>query len=703
MPSNIGPKIGVEGESDFRKSIQNINSNLKTLTAETKAVTSAFIGNENSMEALTAKSEVLAKKSEALNTKLDAQKARLKELDDAGVDPTSESYQKLQRDIYNTQAELNKNEAEIQGTKVAMDQMADGADDAGDSAEEMGKKGSEAGKLLKANLASEAIVAGVKALASAIKEGVKALGDMIVESAQAADEINTLAKTTGLSTEEIQKFQYASDLIDVSLDTLTGSMTKLTNNMDAARGGTGAAAAAFERLGVSIVDGNGELRDRNEVFNETINALGEITNATERDAVAMDIFGKSAQDLNPLILGGADALQQLGTQAEETGLILSQDALNDLNSVNDALDIFKATTKGAGNALTAAFAGQASGALATLTGYVQKLVKAFQAQDWGSIGSIIGEVVTEISTKLTEFLPQALDFGLNVVMEITNGILSNLGNIVSSALEVVVTLVQSLSSYLPQLIPVAVDAVLTIVDTLTNPDTLVTLIDGAIAIIMALANGLIASLPKLLAKAPEIVMNLMQAIISAAPSLLQASYDLIVTLGKGIIDNLPLLLKSAGEIISTIVSGCSQLFSRIREIGDNIVKGIWAGISNGYEWIKGKIQGWVGNIVDFFKKILGIASPSKVFAGIGDNMAAGIGVGFERTMDSVERDMMSSVPTQFNTTVNGAGTTSFMGGLGAGVVEEITIPVEVGGVELARVLYKHIVGEGERLGAPAIA
>ena len=129
MATDIGPKIGVQGESEFKKQISSINQNLKTLSAETKAVTSAFIGNENSMEALTAQSELLAAKSDALNNKLDAQKARLKQLDESGIDPTSASYQKLLQDMYNTEAALNKNEAELKQTKTAMDNLGKETDD----------------------------------------------------------------------------------------------------------------------------------------------------------------------------------------------------------------------------------------------------------------------------------------------------------------------------------------------------------------------------------------------------------------------------------------------------------------------------------------------------------------------------------------------------------------------------------------------
>ena len=181
------------------------------------------------------------------------------------------------------------------------------------------------------------------ALGAAATAAVAGLFAFTKDAAQWADDLNTLSKQTGISTEELQKFAYAADIIDVSTETMTSSLTKLTRNMQsAAEGGTSAAAKAFNDLGISVTDASGQLRDRQEVFYETIDALGRIENVTERDAVAMDIFGRSAQELNPLILGGAETLKQLGDEAERAGLILDQTTLNGLNAFNDKIDLLKA-------------------------------------------------------------------------------------------------------------------------------------------------------------------------------------------------------------------------------------------------------------------------------------------------------------------------------------------------------------------------
>ena len=185
------------------------------------------------------------------------------------------------------------------------------------------------------------------------------------------------------------------------------------------------------------------------------------------------------------------------------------------------------------------------------------------------------------------------------------------------------------------------------------------------------------------------------------PKLLEAAWEVIKTLVSGIVEALPEIGKAAGEIIGTLVEGVASLATEIWNVGKNIVEGIWNGISNAASWFKEQVKGFFKGIVDGVKSALGIASPSKVFAGIGENMALGLGVGWDRTMDSVERDMMSSIPmAEVNATVN--GTAAVTGGAAAGMIEEITIPVMVGEAELARVLYRHIVGEGQRIGAAMV-
>lgn len=169
---------------------------------------------------------------------------------------------------------------------------------------------------------------------------------LAVSNAETADSLNTLASQTGLTTQELQKLQYASQFVDVSVETMTGSITKLTQSMSKARDGSKESEEAFKKLHIRITDGSGALRDANDVFYETIDKLGKVKNETERDALAMKLFGKSAKELNPLIEAGSKRLKELGIEAENLNLVWSDEQMGKAQRLQDALDKFQSAIQG---------------------------------------------------------------------------------------------------------------------------------------------------------------------------------------------------------------------------------------------------------------------------------------------------------------------------------------------------------------------
>jgi len=683
MAGNIGPKIGLDGEKEFKQQINDCNNSLKTMGTEMAKVTSAFIGNENSSKALKAANKQLTAQFDELNNKADIQRKRLKELDDAGVDPTSASYQKLVQDLNKTETEMNKTAAEIEKNNELLKNH-------GKTAEEAHKKHAEAAKK------AAAAVAGVTAAVAAVGVG---LAKMTLDAAEAADELQTLSVKTGISTDELQKLKYAAGTVDVSVETVAGAMGKLTKNMSSAASGSGAAADAFAKLGVAVQNDDGSFRDRNEVFKESIAALGQIADETERDATAMALFGKSATELNPLIEGGAEALAALGDHAEQAGLILSGDALNSLSNLADRFDVLKQTIGLAGQQFLAQFAEPLTKAINLVIGYVERLVAAFQSGGFKGLANEAGKVATDIAAKFTEILPSIAEFATELIMTLTEGLVTMLPTVVEAAATIITTLAQGLGDTLPTLIPAAVDAILTIVDTLTDPGNVGMMVDAAIAIIIGLANGLITALPQLIQKAPEIIANLVTALVENVPKLLEAAYEVIKTLVTGIVDSLPEIGKAAGEIITTLVEGVANLATEIWNVGKSIVEGIWNGISNAASWFKEQISGFFSGIVDTVKQGLGIHSPSTVFAGIGKNMALGLGEGWDSAMNGVEADMMSSIPVpSVNATINGGGA---YGEAGYGVTKTV-IGFDVDEDGLVRYLRPYIKNEDARIGVAMV-
>ena len=222
-----------------------------------------------------------------------------------------------------------------------------------------------------AKKAGAAIVAGTTAVAT----GLSAL---TLKSALAADDLNTLAKQSGFSTADIQKWQYASDLIDVSIDDIVKSAAKMKKNMISTSSTT---VDAWNQLGIKVKDSSGQLRNSTTVFYETLTALSKVQNETERDTLAMTLFGKSADSLAGIVDDGGAALQELAGKAEKAGVILSQDTLDSANALNDKVDTLKATVKGFAGKVGSELAGRASKALDVVGSHFSKAFNT-SPMDW---------------------------------------------------------------------------------------------------------------------------------------------------------------------------------------------------------------------------------------------------------------------------------------------------------------------------------
>lgn len=216
--------------------------------------------------------------------------------------------------------------------------------------------------------AMSAAAAGVAAVVKVCQE----LHEITLQAAADADELITQSMVTGLSTETLQQWEYAQNLIDVSVETMTGSLTKLTRAMYDAQTGNAAAAETFETLGVSITDSSGQLRNAEDVFYDVIDALGGVESQTERDAIAMQIMGRNAQELNPLIIQGSAALQKLAKEAKDTGYVLDEYQIAKLGEVDDAYQRMQLTLEATRNKMAAEFAPASKAAMETFSNVVQK-------------------------------------------------------------------------------------------------------------------------------------------------------------------------------------------------------------------------------------------------------------------------------------------------------------------------------------------
>lgn len=450
MPTaSIKTNIKLDGEKEYKAAVGEINTALGTLDSKLKLLKNTYAENKDNVEGLT-------KINETLNEKILTQKEKISALEDAlknaaqeygESDARTQKWQqqlnKANSTLIDMERELRDNTDALKDAGVEADNFSGGIEDLVEKTGAVDEQSASFGTTLQdvadklgiqlpagaqeavnglggVNVAAGAAVFGLAALVTAIVKVEKALIDVTKESAKFADDILTMSMTTGQSAQQLQEFSYAAELIDVSVDTLQTSLTKLTNNMQNAMNGTGDAKKAFEQLGIAVTDSEGNMRTANDVFYETIDALGKVGNATERDALSMDIFGRSAQDLNPLIIQGSDTLREYADEAHNVGYVLDNEALSALGAVDDGFQRLQTTQDAVKNNMAAEFAPYLTSALEDIRALIEKVGKALidsgAVEAFGSILESSVSLLEPLGALVTTILP-ALSLALKPIVE----------------------------------------------------------------------------------------------------------------------------------------------------------------------------------------------------------------------------------------------------------------------------------------------
>lgn len=314
MAVTIGARIQLDGEREYREAMANIAQQQKTLQAELKATQSAYDENTSAEK----KQADAAKNLKAQIALQEEAVKRLKDQIEKSTKATGENStqtEKLKQQYANATTRLNEMKKSTVDETGAIKDMTSAS---GENTQTLGSLVEQMGLT---KLAADVLKAGF---------------DSLTETMGRLDDIATQAAQSGLGTDTIQAINYASDQIDVSADTIVGAMTKMTNAM-------ATSPEKFEALGVAITNADGSMKGTEETFFRVAQALSQITNETERDQAAMQIFGKGANELAGIIDDGGQAFQGYAQQARDLGLILSDDLISNVTASGDAIATAKAS------------------------------------------------------------------------------------------------------------------------------------------------------------------------------------------------------------------------------------------------------------------------------------------------------------------------------------------------------------------------
>ena len=659
MAADIGPRIGIDGEAEFRKELNNLTQQVKTFGAELKAVSTSADDEADAVSKA-------ARQQEILGNAIDAQKQKLSQLQQALQRATQEWGEsdtktlKWRQSVARAETELNQLESQLKQTTSALDKTDKAADELGDSMDDAGKKSSSFGDMLKANLSASAITGFASSITGAISGIISGLGDMVEESKEYQRIMGSLEVSS-------ERAGYTAEETSAAYNELFGV---LGDNQTAAT-----TTANLQALGLAQ-------SDLNTLIDGTIGAW-----ATYGDSIPIDSL---AEAINETVQTGtvtgtlADMLNWAGTsedafneklaacstESERANLILQEMANQGLTQAGTAWQEQNANLVAANNA-TALYQQNAS-ALAAAIGPMFTAIQTAGAQllgvlaqiagafDFSAIGAQITSLVdwfTGLVTAVSDgemTIGEALQEIIGKFTETIGDILSQLGealpDILQAGVDIVLNLLQGIVDNTPQLLQGVTDLITGAVQALA--DNLPEFLQKGMEIVANLVNGIVDSLPDMIASAVEAVSAFLQSVTDNLPEIVAKGVEMLLSIVSGIIDSLPDIVSAAGRIVSSLIDTIKS--TNWLQVGMDILSGIGRGITNGIGSVISAARNAASSILNSVKGFFDINSPSTVMRDmVGGNMmkgwANGIRGGIHNTvgaMQSASRQVYGAIGGQ---------------------------------------------------------
>lgn len=593
-----------------------VTSGLKELTTQSVSLTKQLKSVDALLKLDPTNTELLDTKQKLLADSVDTTRKRLEALRGAQEDVKkavesgsigTDEYIAFQKELVETEKRMK----DLEGT----------TDDTGDEMKDTEKEASKFGNTLKSGLAAGAKVAAaaVAAVAAAAAATAAKLIDAAGDTAEYGDNIDKMSQKLGMSAEAYQEWDFIMQHSGSDIDKMSTSMKKLAESV---QDPSKEAAAAFKKLGTNVET----LREMSEeeIFETVISGLQDLESGTERTALATTLLGKSAMDLGALLNTSAEETEAMRKQVHDLGGVMSDDAVKAAAAYQDSLQNMKTAIEGAGRSIASDFmpsitqimdgvsmlvSGQ-DGSVDALTEGFNSLIENLE-NSADKLAEFAERIIPVLGDAIIKATPIIIDSAGRIILNLAKGLIIELPRIIKIGAEIIVKLVQGIAEALPDLIPVAIDAILQIAKTLTDPKTLMPLIQAAFDIINALIDGLLSteSINAMVEALPEIVTNIVDILIDSIDLLLDASIriiealcdyffepknlakiveatvKIIIKLVEGLIEAVWRLGEAAATIVSTLTGKLAEMWEKIKQAGRDIIDQLMGGITEKWdEW-----------------------------------------------------------------------------------------------------------------------
>ena len=672
-----GITIEIDGNTKkLSEALKGVNSQIYELNTDLKNLNQALKLDPSNTQLLSQKYEVLQRAIEESKNKLETLKKAQQQMGEYNslTDKQKSSYNALSLEIAKTEKAIANMNSELKNSsKIDLTKLKDGLTKVGEVALDVSKKLLQVSAAVGTALAG-VVAAGVKSYASLEQNigGIETLfkddADKVIENAKNA------FKTAGVSANEYMQgvasfsasllqsvgndTSKAADIADMAFRDMSDNANKFGTDMSSIQSAyQGFAKQQYQLLDNLKLGYGGTKTEMQRLLKDAekfsgvkydINNLSDVYNAIHVIQEELGVAGTTAEEAEQTISGSFTSMQAAldnflnGSGSPEQ---LAESVINVLTNIAGAIE------KLAPNILTGVITlieqitpklvNIIMGLLPQLISAVSNLIKSlytYVVGDKEGLKNTISELVQQVITFLTENLPLIVEMAIEVLMTFCETLIDNLPMIIDSAISILMSIIDTITDNLDEIVMLAIDLVIT------------------------LAMGIVDAIPKLVEKLPDIIIAIVDALTQPdmLEKLIKAAIQLMIALAKGLIEGIPKLIAKIPEIISHLVEGFENFLQDILDIGKWIVEGIWDGINGAYDWIKNKIKGWVGNVMDFIKRLFGIGSPSKLMRDeVGVWLAEGIGVGFTEDMKKVEKEMGDAIPKEFDfdvkTNVNDIG------------------------------------------------
>lgn len=645
MPSDVGVKLGVEGEKAFQSSLKAVNAQIKALGAEMTAVTASFVQNADSQQALAAKNEVLGRSIEATRNKVDVlnkeitgQKEKLNALGQALEKAAQEfgnnsdqalkaqnEYNRQSKTVNDLTTQLHKAEAELAGmtqaveeNKQAMDgsgeglnELADGAQRAGDSLEKAEKAGLSFGDVLKANLLSDVIAAGARKLAEALEAVGHAALDLGKQSLEGFSQfeqlsggVETLFGAGGKSLEEYaESVGGMTDKVKRQYNDLITAQKWVMEDANNAYKTAGLSANEYMETVTSfsaalVQSLSGDTMAAADYANTAITDMSDNANkmGTDMESIQNAYQGFAKQNytmLDNLKLGYGGTQEEMVRLINDSGIL--NETISDLDNVSfdQIIQAIHAVQDNMG--ITGTTAREAA---STIEGSTNSMKAA-----WSNLLTGIAQDDADMSGLMTNFV-ESLGTAADNILPRVETIVSGMGTLVA---EMGAQLGERAPALVEEILPSMLEAGASLLEGISAgiSSALPGLSTAAIQILDTLVSGISSALPDLIPAAVSIVSELTESAIDNVDMLVDAAVEIITALAEGLIDSIPTLIEKAPVIISKLVDSLVENVPKLLSAAAEIVGKLAIGIIDNLPEIGKAATEIIGKIVSGAMELIG--------------------------------------------------------------------------------------------------